>query len=115
MTGDELEVGALNGARRTAGALASPDLFAGVLLHELGHSYVAMRYAIGVSSVTLWIFGGVAALEEMPKEWNREFWIAIAGPLVSVGVGVVCLAALRFVPASVPVIALHSSSDGSVR
>jgi len=53
MTGDELDVGTLNDARRTAGALASPDLFAGVLLHELGHSYVAMRYAIGVSSVTL--------------------------------------------------------------
>lgn len=104
LTGDELSVEALVEARWTVGVLAALGLFAGVLLHELGHSYVAMRYGIGISSITLWIFGGVAALESMPKEWNREFWIAIAGPVVSVAVGVFCLVALQFVPASVPVL-----------
>jgi Zn-dependent protease len=94
---------ALAGQRWTVGILAAVGLFASVALHELGHAYAAMRYDIGVESITLWILGGLASLSEMPKEWTREFWIAVAGPVVSVLVGVVCLAALPFVPQSAPV------------
>ena len=57
--------------------------FASVLLHELGHSVVALRYKIPVRSITLFIFGGVAQIGAEPPFATAEFWIAIAGPLVS--------------------------------
>ena len=58
-------------------------LFASVLLHELGHSFVAQRQGIRVNSITLLLFGGLASLEEEAKTPGGAFWIAIAGPLVS--------------------------------
>ena len=71
------------------GAVASLLLFASVLAHELGHAVVAQRRGIGVRSITLFIFGGVATLEGEAKEANDELVIAIAGPAVSVVVAVV--------------------------
>ncbi len=58
-------------------------LFASVLLHELGHSVVALRYEIPVSRITLFIFGGVAQIASEPPRASAEFFIAIAGPVVS--------------------------------
>jgi Zn-dependent protease len=59
--------------------------FASVLAHELGHSFVAIRNQIPVKSINLFIFGGVAQIEEEPQSAGVEFRIAIAGPLVSLG------------------------------
>jgi len=78
------------------GTVAAIGLFVSVAVHELGHSWVAMRYDIEVESITLWILGGLASLKSMPKEWDREFWIAIAGPITSVLFAVVCLGLLQF-------------------
>jgi len=86
------------------GAAAAIGLFAGVVLHELGHSVVAMRYGFPIDSITLWIFGGIAQLTEMPEDWRREFAIAIAGPIVSVALGLVCGGAYLLVPESVPAV-----------
>ncbi|ELZ22252.1 peptidase M50 [Halosimplex carlsbadense 2-9-1] len=86
------------------GAGAAVGLFASVGVHELGHAWAARRYGIGTQSITLWLLGGIAALEEMPREWNREFWIAIAGPITSVLTGVACYALLLAVPGSAPVV-----------
>ena len=72
------------------GLAAAVGLFVGVLLHEFGHSLVAMRYGYEIESITLWLLGGLASFTEFPEDWKHEFWIAIAGPLVSVAVGVVC-------------------------
>lgn len=58
-------------------------LFVSVLLHELGHSVVAMRYKILVRRIRLMIFGGVAELADDAPRPAAEFWIAIAGPVVS--------------------------------
>jgi Zn-dependent protease/CBS domain-containing protein len=58
-------------------------LFVSVVLHELGHSVVALRYKVPVRSITLYIFGGVAQIAAEPPSATAEFWIAIAGPTVS--------------------------------
>ncbi|MEM5773418.1 MAG: site-2 protease family protein [Anaerolineaceae bacterium] len=60
---------------------------ASVMAHELGHSYVALRNKVPVKSVTLFIFGGIAQIEQEPKTPKAEFWIAIAGPAVSLALG----------------------------
>lgn len=59
-------------------------LFSSVLAHELGHSLVAMQQGIEVKSITLFLFGGLASLEEESKTPFGAFAIAIAGPAVSV-------------------------------
>jgi Zn-dependent protease len=65
--------------------------FTSVLIHELGHSVVALREGVPVRSITLFIFGGVAQIGHDPETAGTEFRIAIAGPLTSLG-----LAALFF-------------------
>ena len=57
--------------------------FASIILHELGHSIVAIARGIRVASITLFIFGGVAQTEKDSDSAATEFWVAIAGPLVS--------------------------------
>ena len=99
-----LDPAELAGQRWLVGALAALGLFVSVGIHELGHSWAAMRYGIRTESITLWILGGLASLSEMPKEWNREFWIAIAGPLTSLLVAGVCLLGVTAVPTSSPVL-----------
>jgi Zn-dependent protease len=58
--------------------------FSSIVLHELGHSIVAIRHGIRVSSITLFIFGGVAQSEKDAESAQTEFLVAIAGPAVSV-------------------------------
>ena len=65
------------------GAVATLLLFLSVLLHELGHSYVAQRYRIPIGQITLFLFGGVAHMRKEPPGPLAEFFIAIAGPIVS--------------------------------
>ena len=69
------------------GAITAIFLFISVLLHELGHSFVARHYRIPVRSITLFLFGGVAQIASEPPSASAEFWIAIAGPLVSFALG----------------------------
>jgi Zn-dependent protease/CBS domain-containing protein len=80
------------------GSAAAGGLFAGVLLHELGHSLIAMRYDVAIESITLWLLGGVANFKQIPEDWRQEFSIAIAGPLVSVLVGACSLLAFLGLP-----------------
>jgi len=74
---------ALGAGALPLGFVAGLLLFASVLLHELGHSYAAQRQGIGVSSITLFLFGGLANLDDEAKTPGGAFWIAVAGPLVS--------------------------------
>jgi Zn-dependent protease len=61
--------------------------FVSVLLHELGHSVIAIRNGISVKGITLFIFGGVAQIGSQPQTPGVEFRMAIAGPLTSLGLG----------------------------
>ncbi|HIE32360.1 MAG TPA: CBS domain-containing protein [Methanosarcinales archaeon] len=65
-------------------------LFLCVALHELGHSWVARRYGITIKSITLIIFGGIAAMDEVPRNPDAELRISLAGPGVSLVIGVFC-------------------------
>lgn len=65
------------------GLITALSLFASVVAHELGHSFVAIRQGIDVKSITLFIFGGLASLEKESETPAEAFWVAIAGPLVS--------------------------------
>ncbi len=69
------------------GSASAVGLFLGVLLHEFGHSVVALRYGYAIDSITLWLLGGVASFEEFPEDWRHELVIAVAGPVVSLLVG----------------------------
>lgn len=62
---------------------ASVFVFVAVLLHELAHSIVAMRFGVKVKGIMLFIFGGVAMMEKIPKNPKEELAIALAGPLAS--------------------------------
>lgn len=66
-------------------------LFICVGLHELGHSYIARRHGIGIRSITLYIFGGVSAMEEIPRNPKLELLMAAVGPAVSGLLGIVCI------------------------
>ena len=65
------------------GTLAALLLFASVAFHELSHSYVAKKYHVSITSITLFIFGGIAQMKGEPPHPKAEFRIAIAGPISS--------------------------------
>lgn len=71
------------------GLIAALMLFASVLAHELGHSFVALSQGIDVKSITLFLFGGLASLERESKTPGQAFWVAIAGPLVSLALAAI--------------------------
>ncbi|WP_428938009.1 CBS domain-containing protein [Fontivita pretiosa] len=58
-------------------------LFVSVLIHELGHALTARGYGVKTRSITLWLLGGVAALDDLPRRRGAEAVIAIVGPIVS--------------------------------
>jgi len=69
-------------------ALAAALLFfTSLLLHELGHARQARREGMEIEGITLWLFGGVAQFKGAFPSAGAEFRIAIAGPLVSLGLG----------------------------
>jgi Zn-dependent protease len=62
--------------------------FASLLLHELGHARQALREGMEIEGITLWLFGGVAQFKGLFPSAGAEFRVAVAGPLVSLGLGI---------------------------
>ena len=84
-------------------AVAACFFFASLLLHELGHAVQARREGIELDGITLWVFGGVAKFKGRFPSAGAELRIAVAGPLISLALGVafLALALLLHLPAAV--------------
>src|SRR3954470_24017727 len=90
--------------------------YASLVMHELGHALVARRQGIEVERIELWFFGGLAQLRGEPRTPGREFAVAVAGPLVTLVVFIVCAAAAATVDSSsqfVDAALLRSSASAS--
>src|SRR5438094_7394572 len=81
------------GAQKTfiISAITAALFFASVLAHELAHSVVARGFRMSVSSITLFLLGGVANLTREPPSARAEFFMAAAGPATSVAIGAIGL------------------------
>lgn len=89
----EMAEGHSDGAYWVAGVTATIGFLAAIVAHELGHSFVALSHGVGVRSITLWMLGGVARLDNSPESPSAGIQIAIAGPAVSLACGILGLAA----------------------
>jgi Zn-dependent protease len=69
--------------------LSAFGFFGSILLHELGHAIAAVRNGIGISSIQLWIFGGMARMDREADSPGTELKVALAGPLVTLLIVVV--------------------------
>jgi Zn-dependent protease/CBS domain-containing protein len=94
--------GLSRGVHLAMSVVAALLFFASLLLHELGHAWQARRDGVEIDGITLWLFGGVAQFKTRFPSAGAEFRIAIAGPLVSLVLGVVfVLIALAGLPSAV--------------
>jgi Zn-dependent protease len=96
--------------------LSAFGFFGSILLHELGHAIAAVRNGIGISSIQLWIFGGMARMDREADSPGTELKVALAGPLVTLVivialslVGLLAVGAREFWDAAL----LESSSGAS--
>ena len=81
--------GLTSGVYVVLAVVAMLGFFGSLLLHELAHSVVARSYGVRILGITLFMFGGVAELESEVPSAKAEFWIAVAGPAMSVALVVV--------------------------
>lgn len=77
-------------------------LFAGVLLHELGHALVARRRGVEIEEIDLWLLGGMARMAGQPTRAADELAFAAAGPAVTVVITALCVGLAVALPASTP-------------
>ena len=84
------------------GTIVALGLFIGVFIHEMAHSLIAKAKGIEIHSITLLILGGVSQMEETMPDPKVELPMALAGPLTSLAVGIVCSVLVYVFAAVVP-------------
>jgi Zn-dependent protease len=87
----------LGGSETTAYLVAVAvvlSFFVSVILHELGHALVARRNGLSVAGIDLWAFGGLTRMRELPSTPRSQLQVAIAGPLVTFAVIILCALAM---------------------
>ncbi len=77
------------------GAAGTVGLLGSLLFHELAHSFVAKQQKVPFKNITLFVFGGVAQMEEEPPNPKADFLLALAGPLASFTLSAVCYLLLQ--------------------
>ncbi|WP_063774256.1 site-2 protease family protein [Streptacidiphilus rugosus] len=93
----------LGGARYLVSLFFAVAFYGSVLIHELAHTVLALRFKLPVLRIQLQFFGGVSEITKEADSAGREFWLAFAGPLLSLVLGGVFLGVMQFVtPATVP-------------
>jgi Zn-dependent protease len=65
------------------GAIGAVGLFVSIIIHEFSHALIARKYGMRIKGITLFIFGGVAEMQDEPSTPKSEFLMAIAGPIAS--------------------------------
>jgi Zn-dependent protease len=88
--------------------------FASLLAHELSHSVVSQHFGIPVPRITLFLFGGVAEISREPDRPKHEFLIAIAGPMMSLVIALVCSNLAFYIAGDMDLAATINSGDLSV-
>ncbi len=79
------------------GVISAILLFGSIVLHELGHALAARRLGIGIASIDLWLFGGLAKMERDTRSAGEEFKVAAAGPAVTLVIAAVCFGAASLI------------------
>lgn len=90
--GDLLGVPSSNSEPYLLAVASAAGFFGSILLHEFGHAVVALRNGIGISTIRLWIFGGVAEMDRESDSAGTEFKVAIGGPIVTAVIAAVLIA-----------------------
>jgi Zn-dependent protease len=90
--GDLLGVSSSSTEPFVLAVLSAAGFFGSIVLHEFGHAIVALRNGIGISTIRLWIFGGVAEMDRESDSPATEFKVAIAGPVVTAAIAAVLIA-----------------------
>ena len=75
----------------TVALVTAALFFISLLLHELAHSWVAQKRGLRVKAITLFALGGVSQIQDDSTDAKTEFWVAIAGPIASLMIGLACL------------------------
>jgi Zn-dependent protease/CBS domain-containing protein len=94
----ETNPGLSDGAYAAMAIVAVLLFFTSLLLHELGHATRAAKEGMEIAGITLWLFGGIAQFRGAFPSAGAEFRIAIAGPIVSLAIGLLTLATALVVP-----------------
>jgi len=107
----EVLEGISGGAAFGLGLVAAISFFVCIVLHELGHATVGRAQGMQIRGITLFLFGGVAELQDEPRSAGAEFLMAIAGPAVSAVLALVFWVAARAVTVAEAEIFLFSLAE----
>src|SRR5512135_214993 len=92
--------------------IATVLFFASIVAHELAHALVAETLGLDVTSIRLFLFGGVSNIDREPPSAAGEFAMAIVGPIVSIGLGLTLMVgSLTLLPPIDPAAPMHVFRD----